>query len=82
MHHKPENTFAIASNPALLTSVPQMTFSASFNIPSEKRSFTEIVNTHPILQKSYFRGLAVQANKFGFIYQELANDKIKKTTAF
>lgn len=77
-----ENPFAIASNPALMSDVKKMTMSASFYVPSKERSFTEIVKTNPILQKSYFRGLSVQAKGFGLLYQELANDQIDKKNRF
>lgn len=68
-----ENTLAFASNPALLGDVKQMTFTASFLIPKTKKSFTQIVSTNPLLEKSNFRGFGIQAQKIGVLYQELAN---------
>lgn len=68
-----ENNLAFVSNPALLGDVKQMTFTASFLIPSTNKTFTQMLSQNPILEKSNFRGFGIQAQKIGVLYQELAN---------
>ncbi len=74
-----DNHFALYDNPALLSDVKAMTFSSSFCLPDKNQSFTDIMKTNPLMQKSVFRGLAIQAHHVGFIYHELANDHFTKS---
>lgn len=74
------NQFATYSNPALLKTLTQTTFALSFSVPPRKKSFTEMLKTNPLLEKSVFRGVNVQTRQAGFYYQIMADEHIDKTT--
>ncbi len=74
-----ENNLAMYDNPALLSDVKGMTFCTSFCIPDKNQSFASIIRTNPLIRKSVFRALGIQAQRFGFLYNELANDHFNKS---
>ncbi len=72
--------YLVFNNPALLATVRQTTFSASFVLPPNNyQEITSVLNTTPFLENNKFRGFSFQGKQIGLGYLVLTEDKFKRT---